>query len=95
MGGPGYSVVEPPPTDLTYTKGVVAMAKAETERPGTSGSQFFVVTAEAAPLPPHYALLGRVTRGIEVVDRIGVLPVGPDDQPVDPVVIRDISVATR
>src|SRR6201999_258009 len=43
-GGPGYKVTEKPPANLAYTKGVGAMAKSETEPPGTSGSQFFVVT---------------------------------------------------
>ena len=92
-GGPGYSVVEAPPGGLTYTKGVVAMAKTQTERPGTSGSQFFVVTAEDAQLPPDYALLGKVTEGQEVVDRIGVLPTTADEQPAEPVVIRSVKVA--
>ncbi len=92
-GGPGYSVVEAPPGGLTYTKGVVAMAKTETERPGTSGSQLFVVTAEDAQLPPDYALLGKVTEGQEVVDRIGVLPTTAEEQPAEPVVIRSVKVA--
>ena len=49
-GGPGYSVEEAPPSDLKYTQGIVAMAKTEDEPPGTSGSQFFVVTGdETAP----------------------------------------------
>jgi len=93
-GGPGYSIVEPPPDDLTYVKGVVAMAKTELEDPGTSGSQFFVVTGADAQLPPDYALLGKVTKGQDVVDRIGVAPVGPDEQPVEPIVIQSIRVAT-
>ena len=76
-GGPGYSVTETPPADLTYTKGVVAMAKTATDPAGTSGSQFFVVTGEDAGLPPEYALLGKITKGQEVVDKIGVVPVGP------------------
>src|SRR6476661_8004494 len=42
-GGPGYTVVEKPPANLAYTKGVVAMAKGSAEPPGSSGSQFFVV----------------------------------------------------
>jgi peptidyl-prolyl cis-trans isomerase B (cyclophilin B) len=92
-GGPGYSVVEPPPEDLRYVKGVVAMAKTQVERPGTSGSQFFVVTAEDAQLPPDYALLGKVTKGQDVVDRIGVLPTTADEQPSEPVVIRSIEIA--
>jgi peptidyl-prolyl cis-trans isomerase B (cyclophilin B) len=91
-GGPGYSVKEAPPQDLAYSKGVVAMAKTGTEPAGTSGSQFFVVTGEDAGLPPDYALLGKVTKGQDVVDRIGVAPAGPDEQPTDPVVIRSIRV---
>ncbi len=57
------------------------MAKTGAEAPGTSGSQFFVVTADDAELPPEYALLGEVTGGQRVVDTIGVAPVGPDEQP--------------
>lgn len=93
MGGPGYSVTETPRSDLKYTKGVVAMAKTEAEAPGTSGSQFYVVTGSgAAGLAPDYALLGRVTSGIDVVERIGAVPVGPDDRPTDPVVIRSVKI---
>ena len=92
QGGPGFSVTEAPPEDLTYTKGVVAMAKTATDPAGTSGSQFFVVTGEDAGLPPDYALLGQITKGQEVVDKIGVVEVGPDEAPVDPVVIRQIRI---
>ena len=94
-GGPGFSVTEAPPQDLTYTKGVVAMAKTATEAPGTSGSQFFVVTGEDAQLPPEYALLGKVTEGQNIVDQIGAAPVRPDEQPVDPIVIQKLTVAER
>jgi peptidyl-prolyl cis-trans isomerase B (cyclophilin B) len=98
-GGPGYSIVEPPPGDLTYDKGVVAMAKAETEPPGTSGSQFFVVTGEDGGLPPQYALLGIVLDGLDVVDAIGALPLDSADpqgaRPVDPVVIDSIEIEGR
>ena len=91
-GGPGFQIVEPPPQDLTYSKGVVAMAKAETDPAGTSESQFFVVTGEDAGLPPDYALLGKVTKGQDVVDKIGVAEVGPDEQPLQPIVIRQIRI---
>jgi peptidyl-prolyl cis-trans isomerase B (cyclophilin B) len=95
-GGPGYSVVEAPPQGLSYTKGVVAMAKTSMEADGTSGSQFFVVTAEDAQLPPQYALLGEVTRGQDVVDKIGVVETDPaTDQPAEPVVISSIKVTAR
>jgi cyclophilin family peptidyl-prolyl cis-trans isomerase len=92
-GGPGYSVVEPPPRALRYTKGVVAMAKTEAEPPGASGSQFYVVTGEDAGLPPDYALLGRVSSGLDAVERIGALPTNPADAPQQPVVIRRVTIA--
>jgi cyclophilin family peptidyl-prolyl cis-trans isomerase len=72
-GGPGYSTVDKPPASTRYTHGVVAMAKTATEPPGTSGSQFFVVTADDAQLPPDYAVLGTVTKGLGTVDKIGEL----------------------
>ncbi|HVL94889.1 MAG TPA: peptidylprolyl isomerase [Solirubrobacteraceae bacterium] len=93
-GGPGYSVREAPPEDLAYTRGVVAMAKTGSEPPGTSGSQFFVVTGEDVGLPPEYALVGRVTQGQEVVDTIGTVPVD-GETPVDPVVIEKVTVSSR
>ena len=79
-GGPGYSVVDTPPSDLKYTLGLVAMAKTQTEAPGTSGSQFFVVTAKDIGLPPDYGLVGRVTKGLDVVQLIGTLG-NADQQP--------------
>ena len=94
-GGPGYKIVEAPPETLTYGKGVVAMAKTAIEDPGTSGSQFFVVTGEGTPLPPDYALVGKVTSGQDVVDLIGVAPVGPDEKPLDPIVIKSVKVKER
>ena len=51
-----------------------------------------MVTGEDAGLPPDYALLGKVTKGQEVVDKIGVSEVGSDEKPVQPVVIRSIRV---
>ena len=93
-GGPGYSVVEAPPQDLVYEKGVVAMAKTGAEAPGTSGSQFFVVTAEDAGLPPDYALLGKVTSGQDVVDKIGVAETdSATEAPLEPVVISSVKVS--
>jgi cyclophilin family peptidyl-prolyl cis-trans isomerase len=71
IGGPGYKVVEKPPANLAYTKGTVAMAKSSAEPPGTSGSQFYVVTGADAGLPPEYALVGKVDKGLDVVEQIG------------------------
>jgi peptidyl-prolyl cis-trans isomerase B (cyclophilin B) len=95
QGGPGYAVHEPPPSGIAYSRDVVAMAKTQSEPAGTSGSQFFIVTAEDAGLPPDYALLGKVTRGDETVQAIGSVPVGPTDEPVQPAVIDSIRIAAR
>jgi cyclophilin family peptidyl-prolyl cis-trans isomerase len=73
MGGPGYSVVDAPPADTVYEKGLVAMAKTPADPPGTSGSQFFVVTGNDVQLDPDFAVLGRVTDGMDVVDELGQL----------------------
>jgi len=90
-GGPGYSTVDVPPSDAAYTKGVVAMAKSGVEAPGTSGSQFFVVTGADAGLPPEYAIVGKVTDGMDTVERIDALGVG-DGPPSQPVVISSVTV---
>jgi cyclophilin family peptidyl-prolyl cis-trans isomerase len=92
-GGPGYSIREPPPARTTYRTGLVAMAKTAVEPPGTSGSQFFVVTAPAdAGLPPDYAVLGQVTEGLDVVKAIGELGDPATEQPLVPVTIESIAI---
>ena len=90
-GGPGYSTVDVPPSDAAYTQGVVAMAKSQVEAPGTSGSQFFVVTGEDAGLPPEYAIVGEVKDGMDTVLRIDALGVG-DGAPSQPVVVSGVTV---
>jgi len=90
-GGPGYSTVDAPPGDTQYTEGTVAMAKSAAEAPGSSGSQFFVVTAPNAGLPPDYAVVGTVTEGMETVRAIEALGAG-DGPPSQPVVIEKVSV---
>jgi cyclophilin family peptidyl-prolyl cis-trans isomerase len=93
-GGPGYSVDEKPPANLAYTKGVVAMAKSPTEPPGRSGSQFFVVLSPDAGLPPEYALVGKVDKGMDVVERIGKLgtPGSETGTPKQTVLIEKITI---
>jgi cyclophilin family peptidyl-prolyl cis-trans isomerase len=90
-GGPGYKVTEKPPANLSYTKGVVAMAKSATEPPGTAGSQFFVVTGADAGLPPEYALVGKVSSGMDVVERIGKLGT-PEEKPKQTVLIEKMTI---
>ncbi len=94
-GGPGYQTVDPPPAGSTYDEGVVAMAKLGTEAPGTSGSQFFVVSGPSAgTLPPDYAIVGNVTSGMDTVKRIdGFGDVNdPSGTPTRPVVVESVTV---
>jgi peptidyl-prolyl cis-trans isomerase B (cyclophilin B) len=90
-GNAGYTVDELPPQNLAYTRGTVAMAKSAVEPPGRSGSQFFVVTAADAGLSPDYALLGKVSTGFDVVQRISELG-SPGGRPLEPVVIDRITL---
>lgn len=97
-GNAGYTVTEAPPKGLTYSTGVVAMAKAGAEPPGTSGSQFFVVIGTAGgSLPPEYALLGRLSAGMDVVDRIASIGTSSSDPqggpPKSPVVIKSVTIS--
>jgi peptidyl-prolyl cis-trans isomerase B (cyclophilin B) len=94
-GGPGYSTRDEPPAATTYAKGSVAMAKTSEEPPGTAGSQFYVVTGDATQLPPEYAVLGRVVKGLDVaerIDRLGDPASGEAGTPLRPVVIEGTKV---
>jgi peptidyl-prolyl cis-trans isomerase B (cyclophilin B) len=94
-GGPGYSTRDRVPQSASYDVGVVAMAKAGNEPAGTAGSQFFVVTGPGAGLTPDYALRGKVTKGMKVVQAIGQLgdpASGGAGTPLQSVVIEKAAV---
>lgn len=77
VGGPGYSIPDDK-VNLPYKRGIVAMANAG---PDTGGSQFFIVQGdEASSLPPNYAIFGRVTKGMQVIDAIADTPVTTNEQ---------------
>jgi peptidyl-prolyl cis-trans isomerase B (cyclophilin B) len=94
IGGPGYSTREAPPPDTRYVNGTVAMAKRGTEPPGTARSQFFVVAGPEADLLPEYALLGKVVKGLDVVEAIAQLGDG-SGVPRQPVVIDSAELVER
>ena len=71
--GPGYQFKDEKVT-LPYTRGTVAMANAG---PNTNGSQFFIVLGDNTGLPPNYTIFGQVTGGMDAVDRIARVPLGP------------------
>jgi cyclophilin family peptidyl-prolyl cis-trans isomerase len=87
-GFPGYTVVDRPPAKTKYTAGVVAMAKTAAQRSGTAGSQFFIVTKGDLGLAPIYAVLGRVSAGMPVVQKIGQLGDLATEKPTKRVVIE-------
>jgi cyclophilin family peptidyl-prolyl cis-trans isomerase len=76
---------------VRYTKGTVAMAKSGLEPAGTAGSQFFVVSADGVNLQPEYAVVGTVSEGLDVVERIGALG-DANERPTQPVVVRTVTV---
>lgn len=100
-GGPSWEVVEAPPANLHYTKGVVAMAKGGEAPSGASGSQFFIVTGSNVNLPPVYALLGRVVGSEKAVEAIAHAPTeappegGPPSRPRAPIVIERATLSVR
>jgi peptidyl-prolyl cis-trans isomerase B (cyclophilin B) len=88
-GGPGYSF-EDEINDHKVERGALAMANAG---PNTNGSQFFIVTAEACPwLDGKHTVFGRVTDGMEVVDRISKLPADARDKPREPATIERVGL---
>ena len=93
LGGPGYSTVDKPPATARYTLGTVAMAKTQAEPAGTSGSQFFIVTAQDAQLPPEYAIVGEVKDGLDTVTRIGGLGDASTEQPTEIVELQKATVS--
>ena len=89
-GGPGYQF-EDEFNQHKIERGALAMANAG---PNTNGSQFFIVTTEAAPwLDGKHTVFGRITGGMDVVDAIEGTETGPGDRPVEPQVIERIELA--
>ena len=89
-GGPGYTF-EDEINRHKIVRGALAMANAG---PNTNGSQFFIVTTDAAPwLDGKHTVFGRVSDGMEAVDAIEQLPTGANDRPVDPPKIESIELA--
>ena len=91
-GGPGYTFRDEPVT-RDYVPGTLAMANAG---PNTNGSQFFIMHGQTA-LPKAYTIFGKVTQGLEVVEKIASTPVtsGPSGErssPTEEVIISSIEI---
>lgn len=88
-GGPGYSF-EDEQTGKPLIKGSLAMANAG---PGTNGSQFFIVTADATPwLDGKHTNFGEVIEGLDVVEAISKVQTGPGDKPTQDIVMQKVLV---
>jgi cyclophilin family peptidyl-prolyl cis-trans isomerase len=88
-GGPGYQFDEEI-NDQKVVRGALAMANAG---PNTNGSQFFIVTTDAAPwLDGKHTVFGEVTGGMEVVDKIENVPTQGADRPIEPIQIASIEL---
>jgi cyclophilin family peptidyl-prolyl cis-trans isomerase len=77
-----------------YVKGVLAMANSGAN---TNGSQFFIMLADVTSLPHAYTIFGKVVLGLDVVDKIGAVPITPvmgptDGSPVTPVVMQSVKI---
>jgi cyclophilin family peptidyl-prolyl cis-trans isomerase len=89
-GGPGYQF-EDEFNQHPVERGALAMANAG---PNTNGSQFFIVTVEAAPwLDGKHTVFGRVTSGMDVVDRISQVERDANDRPREPVTIDRVELS--
>jgi peptidyl-prolyl cis-trans isomerase B (cyclophilin B) len=93
--GPGYSIAgefkdNGFENNLKHTKGVISMARAQSY--DSAGSQFFIMVADAKSLDGQYAAFGKVTEGIEVVDKIVGAERDSNDKPLESVVMRKVTV---
>jgi cyclophilin family peptidyl-prolyl cis-trans isomerase len=88
-GGPGYQF-EDEFNEHKVERGALAMANGG---PNTNGSQFFIVTTEAAPwLDGKHTVFGKVTSGQDVADRISMVARDSNDRPREPVVIERVEL---
>ncbi|HIU25200.1 MAG TPA: peptidylprolyl isomerase [Candidatus Copromorpha excrementigallinarum] len=95
MGGPGYTIEGEFSSngfenDLKHDRGVLSMARAM--NPNSAGSQFFIMVQPAPHLDGQYAAFGRITEGMDAADRIVSTKRDPMDKPLEPQVIKKITI---
>ena len=97
MGGPGYSIkgeftYNGFSNDLKHTPGVLSMARAMD--PNSAGSQYFIMHETSPHLDGQYAAFGKVTDGLDVVNKIAEVPTDYSDRPLEPQMIQNMTVDT-
>ncbi len=99
MGGSGKNVVGEFASNgyegntLSHKKGVISMARAND--PNSASSQFFICVDDASFLDGNYAAFGEVIEGYENVEKIAAVKTDPNDKPMTPVVMKNVSVVTE
>lgn len=89
-GGPGYTIKDEFSSKLTHEgAGVLSMANAG---PNTGGSQFFITLRACPWLDGKHAVFGKVTKGMDVVYKIGKVKTDGNDKPLEPVTIKNIVI---
>ncbi len=96
-GGPGYSIrgefaQNGFSNDLKHSPGVLSMAR--TMAPDSAGSQFFIMHKDSPHLDGAYAAFGKITEGMEIVDRIAKTDTDYSDRPIKPQVLKTVTVET-
>ncbi|MDA8560710.1 peptidylprolyl isomerase [Nitrospinae bacterium] len=89
MGGPGYTI-KAEFSSTPHTRGVLSMARSQD--PDSAGSQFFVVVKDSSFLDNQYTVFGRVTKGMEVVDKIVNVPRDSKDNPDEKVEMKSVKI---
>lgn len=84
-GGPGYTIPAEF-NDIPHTRGILSMAR--TNDPNSAGSQFFIMVGNAPSLDRQYSAFGRVTEGMDVVDKIVSQPRDSMDKPLERVEMK-------
>lgn len=96
-GGPDYSIKGEFTSNgfenkVKHERGVISMAR--TQEPDSAGSQFFIMVADASSLDGDYAAFGKVTEGMEAVDRIVDVKTDQQDKPLEDQKIKQVTVET-